>query len=106
MAATVLTIRPGELCDLQSLVFPPCPAILAPGMSSKGTLNFGVVGCGGVTLQNHLPGLALCPEVKVVALCVADAATLERARQQTGVPVTRTRHEDIEIGRASCSERG
>ena len=64
-------------------------------MSSKGTLNFGVVGCGGVTLQNHLPGLALCPEVKVVALCDADAATLERARQQTGVPVTRTRHEDI-----------
>jgi len=64
-------------------------------MSSEDTLNFAVIGCGGVTLQNHLPGLALCPEVKVVALCDADAATLERARQQTGVSVTCTRHEDI-----------
>ena len=59
-------------------------------MSSQDTLNFAVIGCGGVTLQNHLPGLALCPDVKVVALCDADAATLERARQQTGVSVTGT----------------
>ncbi|PYI86433.1 MAG: gfo/Idh/MocA family oxidoreductase, partial [Verrucomicrobia bacterium] len=64
-------------------------------MSSQDTLNFAVIGCGGVTLQNHLPGLALCPDVKVVALCDADAATLEKARQQTGVPVTCTHHEDI-----------
>ncbi len=49
------------------------------------TLNFAIIGCGGITLQNHLPGLAMCPEVKVVALCDADAATLERARQQTGI---------------------
>ena len=64
-------------------------------MSSEDTLNFAVIGCGGVTLQNHLPGLALCPDVKVVALCDADAATLGRARQQTGVSVTCTHHEDI-----------
>ena len=64
-------------------------------MSSKNTLNFAVVGCGGVTLQNHLPGLALCPDVKVVALCDAHAATLERARQQTGVAATSALHEDI-----------
>jgi len=59
------------------------------------TINFAIIGCGGITLQNHLPGLALCPDVKVVALCDADAATLERARQQTGVTVTSTRHEEI-----------
>jgi predicted dehydrogenase len=59
------------------------------------TLNFAIVGCGGITLQNHLPGLALCPDVKVTALCDADATTLERARQQTGVTITSTRHEDI-----------
>jgi predicted dehydrogenase len=59
------------------------------------TLNFAIVGCGGITLQNHLPGLALCPDVKVTALCDADAPTLERARQQTGVTVTTTRYEDI-----------
>ncbi len=59
------------------------------------TLNFAIIGCGGIALQNHLPGLALCPDVKVAALCDADAATLERARQQTGVAVVSTRYEDI-----------
>ncbi len=59
------------------------------------TLNFALVGCGGITLQNHLPGLALCPEVRVTALCDADAATLERARQQTGATVVSTDFEQI-----------
>lgn len=48
-------------------------------------LGIAIIGCGGITLQNHLPGLALCPETRVVALCDSDPATLERARQQTGV---------------------
>lgn len=52
-----------------------------------GTLHFAIVGCGGITLQNHLPGLALCPDVKVRAVCDADPATLERARRQTGAEV-------------------
>ena len=46
-------------------------------------LGFAIIGCGGITLQNHLPGLALCADTAVVALCDADSATLERARQQT-----------------------
>ena len=58
-------------------------------------LGLAIVGCGGITLQNHLPGLALCPDTKVVALCDSDPATLERARQQTGVTVTSTNYEDI-----------
>ena len=59
------------------------------------SLNVAIIGCGGITLQNHLPGLALCPGVNVVALCDADAAALERARRHTGVTTTSTRHEDI-----------
>lgn len=59
------------------------------------TIHFAIVGCGGITLQNHLPGLALCPGAKLVALCDADPATLERARQRTGVTVTSTRYEEI-----------
>ena len=59
------------------------------------TLNFALVGCGGITLQNHLPGLALCPEVRVTALCDADAATLERARQQTGATILSNDFEQI-----------
>jgi len=59
------------------------------------TLNFAIIGCGGITLQNHLPGLALCKAVRVVALCDADAACLEKARQQTGVHITSTNWEEI-----------
>jgi len=59
------------------------------------TLNIAIVGAGGIALQNHLPGLALCPEVRVHALCDANPATLEVARQQTGAPVVSTRWEDI-----------
>src|SRR5512140_2434645 len=47
-------------------------------------LRIGLIGCGGITLQNHVPGLALCPGVEVTALCDTDRASLERVRQQTG----------------------
>ena len=50
-------------------------------------LNFAIVGAGGITLQNHLPGLALCSEVRVRAVCDANPATLEQARSSTGAPV-------------------
>lgn len=59
------------------------------------TLNFAIIGTGGITLQNHLPGLALCPDVKVQALCDSNPATLEAARQQTGAPVSSTNWEEI-----------
>lgn len=59
------------------------------------TIGVALVGCGGITLQNHLPGLALCAETKVVALCDADSVTLERARQQTGVSVVSTDFNEI-----------
>ena len=62
------------------------------------TLNVAIIGCGGITLQNHLPGLALCPDTRVQALCDADPATLERARQQVAAPVVTTRFEDV-VGR-------
>ena len=58
-------------------------------------LGIAIIGCGGITLQNHLPGLALCPEVKVVALCDTNPACLETARQQTGVPVASTDYQEI-----------
>ncbi len=61
-------------------------------------IGIAMVGCGGVALQNHLPGLALCPEAKVVALCDTDAATLQRASQQTGIQVTSTKFEEV-VGR-------
>src|SRR5207244_12625706 len=49
------------------------------------TIGVAIVGCGGITLQNHVPGLALCPDTKLVALCDTDKACLQKASQQTGV---------------------
>src|SRR2546430_575489 len=58
-------------------------------------IGVAIVGCGGIALQNHLPGLAMCPDARVVALCDADAATLQRASQQTGITATSTKYEEI-----------
>lgn len=59
------------------------------------TLNIAIIGTGGITLQNHVPGLKLCKDVKIHALCDANPATLEIARKETGAPVASTRWEDI-----------
>jgi predicted dehydrogenase len=61
-------------------------------------LGFAIVGCGGITLQNHLPGLALCPETRVTALCDSNPAILERARQQTGVQAVTEDYREV-VGR-------
>lgn len=59
------------------------------------TLGIAIVGCGGITLQNHLPGLALCADTKVTALCDSNPATLEAASRETGITVTSTNYEEI-----------
>src|SRR3954471_9114240 len=59
------------------------------------TLNFAIVGTGWITLQNHLPGLAMCGDTRVTALCDTNEATLEAARQQTGAKITSTNYADI-----------
>ena len=48
-------------------------------------IGVAIIGAGAIALANHLPGLALSPQARVVALCDSDRATLEKARQQTGV---------------------
>jgi predicted dehydrogenase len=58
-------------------------------------IGIGIIGCGGITLQNHLPGLALCPEAQVVALCDSDPAVLQRASQQSGIEVTSTDYREL-----------
>src|SRR4051812_16752324 len=62
-------------------------------------IGVGIIGCGGVTLQNHIPGLAICPDAKVVALCDSDAGCLERAARETGVRATTANYEEV-IARA------
>ncbi|MBA3698758.1 MAG: Gfo/Idh/MocA family oxidoreductase [Planctomycetes bacterium] len=59
------------------------------------TLGVAIIGSGGIALANHLPGLALCPDVKVVAVCDNDPGTLERAKAVTGVSVGSTDWQEI-----------
>lgn len=58
-------------------------------------IGIAIIGCGGVTLQNHLPGLALCPETRVVALCDNHPETLARAARETGIATVSVNHKDI-----------
>ena len=58
-------------------------------------IGIAIIGCGGVTLQNHLPGIALCADTKLVALCDANAAALERAQRDTGITTGSTDYAEI-----------
>jgi predicted dehydrogenase len=62
---------------------------------TKQTIGIAIVGCGGITLQNHLPGLALCGDTRVVALCDTNPDTLETAARETGASVTSANYEDV-----------
>jgi predicted dehydrogenase len=44
-----------------------------------------MIGTGQIALANHLPGLKLLPNAKLVALCDSDETTLRRASEQTGI---------------------
>ncbi|HEX8323851.1 MAG TPA: Gfo/Idh/MocA family oxidoreductase [Tepidisphaeraceae bacterium] len=44
-----------------------------------------IVGVGQIALQNHLNGIALSPDAKVVALCDSDASALSAAGERTGI---------------------
>ena len=59
------------------------------------SIGIAIIGCGGISLQNHLPGIALCADTRVVALCDTNAATLERASRETGIAVTSTEYAEI-----------
>lgn len=45
-------------------------------------IGIAIIGCGGITLQNHLPGLALCEDTEIVALCDTDPLVLQRAGKE------------------------
>jgi predicted dehydrogenase len=62
---------------------------------SRGQLNIAIIGCGGITFQNHLPGFALCPGARILAVCDKDEAVLNRAREQSGAVIATTKHSEI-----------
>jgi predicted dehydrogenase len=58
-------------------------------------IGVAIIGSGGIGLANHLPGFALCPDTKVVALCDSDAAVLARASERTGISTTYTDYREL-----------
>jgi predicted dehydrogenase len=62
---------------------------------SRDPLNIAIIGCGGITFQNHLPGFALCPDVNIVAVCDTDEANLRRAGVQSGASIVATNYGEI-----------
>jgi predicted dehydrogenase len=59
------------------------------------TLGIGIIGSGGIALANHIPGFALCPQAKVVALCDSDPQVLARAQQATGIATALADYRDL-----------
>ncbi len=51
-------------------------------------IGVGIIGSGMIVLANHLPGFAMCPQAKVVALCDSNPAVLENASRQSGIAKT------------------
>jgi predicted dehydrogenase len=61
-------------------------------------IKIAIIGCGQIALANHLPGLALCPEAKVTALCDSNPEVLARARKDLGVDIASTDFKHIVTG--------
>lgn len=53
------------------------------GMQER--IGVALIGCGGIAVQNHFPGLGTCPGAELVALCDANQAVLNKASQDTGI---------------------
>src|SRR5262245_38321304 len=54
-----------------------------------------IIGAGQITLANHLPGLALAPQARLVALCDTNRAVLEAASRETGVAAIFSDYHDL-----------
>src|SRR5688500_1024467 len=55
------------------------------------TLGIALIGCGGISLANHLPGFALCrAHARVVALCDTNGDDLAKAAAQSEIRATFT----------------
>ncbi len=59
------------------------------------SVRVAMIGTGEIALSNHVPGLKLIPEARLVALCDSDPATLHRASQKTGVTATFTDYRQL-----------
>lgn len=58
-------------------------------------VRVGVVGVGGISNSVHLPGLKLCPQADIVALCDSNTERLQQCAQTYNVKQTFTSYEQL-----------
>ena len=58
-------------------------------------IGVAIIGTGQIALANHMPGFALCPDTKVVALCDSSPAALDAAKRQTGIAAAYTDYHEL-----------
>ncbi len=58
-------------------------------------VRVGVIGVGGISGYVHLPGLQLCPQAEIVALCDINLDLLRQRAEQYGVKHTFTEYSDL-----------
>jgi predicted dehydrogenase len=60
-------------------------------------INFGVIGIGGQANSVHVGGITRCPWARLVAICDADEALLQRRAAEHSIPADRcyTRYQDL-----------
>src|SRR5947208_5429236 len=58
-------------------------------------VGVGVIGLGGISSHVHLPGLRLCPQAEIVALCDANPALLQRRAEEYSIAHTFTEYHDL-----------
>lgn len=68
---------------------------MEPQPASEKHLGVALVGCGGIALANHLPGLILCSGARVTGLCDSNEGNLKNAVESTGIKTASTDYNDI-----------
>ena len=58
-------------------------------------VRVGVIGVGGISSHVHLPGLQLCPQAEIVALCDTNPDLLRLRAEEYGVERTFTEYSDL-----------
>ena len=58
-------------------------------------VGVGVIGVGGISSYVHLPGLRLCPQAEIVAVCDADGDLARQRAAEYGVPHVLTDYQDL-----------
>lgn len=67
----------------------------SPGKTQVGKLRLGIIGCGAVTEQSHLPAALACNRVELTALVDKNLSRAENLAKRLGVPHVSQDYTDI-----------